>query len=114
MATKSEVEFWKDVSRKQSGWYDKARKARDEAIRLQVAADDARKTAQAVADGLEWQIDDLSELVVEMYGFIHEACKRYPRMFDPNIGAGCQMVREMPDVRFAGRMRDMGIEVPNG
>ena len=51
----------------------------------------------------------LWELCADMYGFIHAACVKYPRMFDPNIGPGGQMVREMPDVRYADRMRKLGV-----
>lgn len=52
----------------------------------------------------------LEDLVRDMYGFIDAACKKYPRMFDPNTGAGGQMVREMPNDRYAERMRELGVE----
>lgn len=59
MATAAEVEFWKDMCRKESARNNRLRGEWNEAVRQQLAADDARKTAEAVADGLEWQVEEL-------------------------------------------------------
>ena len=56
-------------------------------------------------------VDGLEDLVRLGYAFIHQACEQYPRLFDPNIRAGGQIVRAMPDVEYRERMRDLGMEV---
>ena len=60
MATSAEVEFWKDMCRKESARNNKLRSEWNEAIHQQLAADDARKTAEAVANGLEWEVEELA------------------------------------------------------
>ena len=78
MATAAEVDFWKDMCRKQTARNDKILDMRDEAIRQQLKAEDKLKTAQAVADGLEWQVQDLEaenaklrELVRDLWEYIY-------------------------------------------
>ena len=59
MATKAEVEFWKDKCRKLTAALDRSIKDKDElTARLWDNSEEA-KTARAVADGLEWRVEEL-------------------------------------------------------
>lgn len=53
----------------------------------------------------------LRELVRDMWHFTGEACKKYPRLFDPAAQGG-QMVQPNMIDSFEQRMRELGIEVP--
>lgn len=55
-------------------------------------------------------IDQLEELVRDMWRFTGAACKKYPRLFDP-AAAGGQMVQLNALDAIEQRMRDLGIEV---
>lgn len=59
---------------------------------------------------LDDENDKLRELVRDMWRFTGEACKKYPRLFDPSAQGG-QMVRLNAIEAFEQRMRELGIEV---
>lgn len=52
----------------------------------------------------------LRELVLDMWRFTGEACKKYPRLFDAPA-QGPQMVQLNAIEAFEQRMRELGIEV---
>ena len=99
MATAAEVEFWKDMCRKESARNNKLRSEWNEAIRQQLAADDARKTAEAVASGLEWEVEELSSENAKLRELVRD-------MVDYGEGAGNGMAEF-----FANRMRELGVGV---
>lgn len=72
MATAAEVEFWKDMCRKESARNNRLRSEWNEAVRQQLAADDARKTAEAVANGLEWQVEELEAENAKLRDLVRE------------------------------------------
>lgn len=59
MATKAEVEFWKDMCRKLVG-INNSQTATYEAVMSKLnARSEELKSLQAIVDGLEWQVEDL-------------------------------------------------------
>lgn len=56
------------------------------------------------------EMDELRELVRDMWRFTGAACKKYPRLFDP-AAAGGQMVRNNMLDDFEQRMRELGLDV---
>lgn len=54
-------------------------------------------------------IDQLEELVRDMWRFTGAACKKYPRLFDP-AATGGQMVQLNALDAIEQRMRELGIE----
>lgn len=108
MATAAEVEFWKDMCRKESARNNKLRSEWNEAIRQQLAADDARKTAEAVANGLEWEVEEfasenakLRELVADAWCYINH----------PADATWTHKKRKEVRDSIADRMRELEIEM---
>ena len=52
----------------------------------------------------------LRELVLDLWRFTGTACKKYPRLFDPDAQGG-QMVRPNMLDSFDQRIRELGVEV---
>ena len=52
----------------------------------------------------------LRELVADMWRFTGNACKKYPRLFDPSAQGGQTVQLNVIDA-FEQRMRELGIEV---
>ena len=74
MATAYEVEQWKDRCRRLTSLLDKSRREKEELTRRIRDNSEEAKAARAIADGLEWEVDDLKaeneklrELVRYMY-----------------------------------------------
>lgn len=61
-------------------------------------------------DQLKAENAELRELIADMWRFTGEACKKYPRLFDPPAQGG-QMVQPNMIDSFEQRMRELGVEV---
>lgn len=59
MATKAEVEFWKDMNRKLTVIIDRQRDTYTAVMGKVYARGEELKSLQAMVDGLEWQVEDL-------------------------------------------------------
>lgn len=119
MATKAEVEFWKDMCRKLTGIMDRQDEIYTEVMSRLNARTEELKSLQAIVDGLEWQVEDLQaendklrELVRDYYIYEHSSC--YSCCFyDECHGVGCES-REpfcIAPIRLGERTRDLGVEV---
>lgn len=107
MATAAEVDFWKDMCRRQTNHNNKIRNQRDEAIRQQLAAEDARKTAQAVADGLEWRVQELEKDNAKLRELVRDMLRWMPC---PRPCSRCERYRYPEGCEFDIRRREMGID----
>ncbi len=92
-----EEERLRDMLRKVTGAWNKCEVRYEESQRLLYDAREELKTAQAVADGLQWKVDELCELCADMWVELH--CK----------GAGFD-VHQAAD-EFFERMQELGVEV---
>ena len=59
MATAYEVDQWKDICRNLTSLLDKSRREKEELTRRIRDNSEEASTARAIADGLEWEVDDL-------------------------------------------------------
>lgn len=117
MATKYEVELWKEQCRKLTAALDRSWEEKLAlTARIRDNSEEA-KTAKAVADGLEWQVEELQEenaklreLVRMMQHFEELGCCGCPHedkcdadtLYDPY----CPMREEIKQA-----MRELGVEV---
>lgn len=99
MATAYEVDQWKDRCRRLTALLDKSRNEKEALTRRIRDNSEEAKTARALADGLEWEVEDLKveneklrELVRDMWDVA-----LHPQLF----GDGSYLLR---------RMCDLGIE----
>ena len=91
MATAHEVEQWKDLCRKLNTMNDRLHMALDNAVTRRLKAEDERKAAKAVADGLEWQVQELraeNEKLLESVRNLlicrkHEECEEGCPYYEP-------------------------------
>ena len=100
MATAYEVDQWKDRCRRLTALLDKSRREKEELTRRIRDNSEEAKTARAIADGLEWEVDDLKaenaklrELVRDLYD---AAWYEYPSAYEAT---------------YAKRLKELGIEV---
>ena len=121
MATKAEVEFWKDMCRKLVD-VNNSQTATYKAVMSNLnARSEELKSLQAVVDGLEWQVEDLQaendklrKLVSDMLPFaevgLDDSCvARRCYMYEQcttTVGGKCLIEAHMLD-----RMRELGVEV---
>lgn len=112
MATAYEVDQWKDRCRMLTALLNKSRSEKEALTRRIRDNSEEAKTARAIADGLEWEVEDLKaqnaklkELVRDMYGCGDSCthCKHWNQGdgFYCDLGVGWK----------ARRVKELGIEV---
>lgn len=116
MATKAEVEFWKDMCRKLTGIMDRQDEIYTEVMSRLNARSEELKSLQAIVDGLEWQVEDLQEendklreLAADMWeGYGDPRCEEC-HLKDTPTCADCPICAREASV--IDRMRELGMEV---
>lgn len=108
MATAYEVEQWKGLCRKLTAVNNNLSRERDDAVTQHLRAEEKRKDAEAVADGLEWQAQELRaeneklrELCLDAHGWMSRA------LYDGSA-------RRYEYESITECMRELGIEVDDG
>lgn len=104
MATKAEVEFWKDMCRKLVG-INNSQTATYEAVMSKLnARSEELKSLQAIVDGLEWQVEDLQEENDKLRRLVRHLYEYRQLYFKTGIYPTDHGVTEQ-------RMRELGMEV---
>jgi hypothetical protein len=112
MATAYEVDQWKDRCRRLTALLDKSRREKEELTRRIRDNSEEAKTARAIADGLEWEVEDLKAENAELRELVRDMWR--DGMCDcDECGAFVQGEYHCAqcEYHFPDRMRELGIEI---
>lgn len=102
MATKREVDFWKDQCRELTAALDRSREDKHALTARIWDNSEEAKTARAIADGLEWQVEELEAENAKL----RELCERAAIELRVNGNVTDAMTEKLLD-----DMRELGVEV---
>lgn len=111
MATKAEVEFWKDQCRKLTAALNRSIKDKDELTARLLDNSEEAKTARAVADGLEWRVEELEVKNAKLRELVSLMYEREVTARQCVAGCGACGVRDGVCERIGALRRELGIEV---
>ncbi len=103
-----EEERLRDMLRKVTGAWNKCEVRYEESQRLLYDAREELKTAQAVADGLQWQVEELRKLVHDAVAVAANVCISCPYY------AECDILQDgtcIGEEKICERAEEMGIKV---
>ena len=123
MATKAEVEFWKDQCRKLTAALDRSLKDKHALIARIWDNSEEAKTARAVADGLEWQVEELQAENVKLRKLVQDVLPFIAEEIGLCVTSDCFMFEECCGDTSVGpcpavgcirrRALELGIEAPD-
>lgn len=111
MATAYEVDQWKDRCRRLTALLDKSRNEKEALTRRIRDNSEEAKTARALADGLEWEVDDLKAENEKLRELVHDMWLDGMCECDELVAAQGQYHCAQCEYHFPDRMKELGIEV---
>lgn len=115
--SRKEEDYWKDMCRKLCSVNGDLRKRVDEAVRLEAKAVEVQRTAEAVVDGLEWAVTELTEENAKLRELVMALDRCNENFGSPHGCARCRLEQSNASAPLyavpacVAMMRDLGIEV---